>query len=268
MTYNESVLIYKILRTLLFAAKSEILIEKYLIQSLNEIIKYSTSNLKSENNDFSIVLIGKTIRKFFQSEILLEKILTFEFFKTIYQSAKATKFLLVKESFKILFCLFDKKNLNQDIISNFLISYANEICSLLNSSICFTPQTLVAMEENENYLINRESLILLEKILTNHLYDKFNLYFTSSTDNLKSIMILLNSKCSKIVCQALNVLYYFFLDIESKPKSVKIILHKNKDNFNKFLEKNESLFLSSPEVMEKRSFILYELEYLENYLND
>jgi negative regulator of genetic competence, sporulation and motility len=76
-------------------------------------------------------------------------------------------------------------------------------------------------------------------------------------------MSLLNHSCNKIKLNALNILYFFFEDIEFRDIDIKNLLLNNKKNFEIFFDMLCMRIFSS-EIYEKKNYILYELERLHN----
>jgi hypothetical protein len=283
LTYEESNLIYKILKKIIVLGKykNDVPNEKnkkysntinsFVQNHLKQIVNCLQYNLLPSNKDYVIIVISKLFRKLFQLDDLLPKILTIEFFNEIYSHTKSERFVLSQESFKILFYIVEGKKINKDITSVFLEKNCDIIFNIINTGINYTGYTKQNNSKecllDDFYFMKRQTLVLIEKILLIQNYENFANRFVNNSDNLKTIMRQLNNKCEKIVCQAVDILYFFFLDIEIKEKNIKKILHFNKDNFYEFFEKNEELFSQSSELAEKKSFILYELERLENYLD-
>ncbi len=82
-------------------------------------------------------------------------------------------------------------------------------------------------------------------------------------------MGLLNHSCLRIKYNSINILYYFLSDIDIREQTIKNMLLKNKNNFEKYFSKlfnNYHTNLNSEylDISEKSSFILYQLERLEN----
>lgn len=275
LTFEEANLIYKIIKSMIVISlndfPSSVKVKKYFEAHYDNLIKIIFNNFIPSNKDYIIIIIGKTVRKLFQIDSVLQKILNKDFFIFVYSQAKCYKFVLPQECFKILFHLVESQKSNKKIVANFLSENANYIFTILNSGLNISGYTKHNKENeclvDEFYYMKRESLIFIEKILNDGEYEKFTNLYVNSIENLKMVMMQLNNKCEKIVCQAIDILYFFFLDIETKQKSIKMILHTNKQNFYNFFDKNEELILESTEMMEKKNFILYELERLENYLD-
>ncbi len=76
-------------------------------------------------------------------------------------------------------------------------------------------------------------------------------------------MSMMNHSCLKIKYKAVDILYYIFLDIEYREPMIKKLLLKNKLNFEKYFDCSILLF-EDEEIIQKRNFILYELEKLNN----
>lgn len=76
-------------------------------------------------------------------------------------------------------------------------------------------------------------------------------------------MSILNHSCLKIKYKAVDILYYIFLDIEYREPMIRKLLLKNKSNFEKYFETSMDIFVDE-EIIQKRNFILYELEKLNN----
>ena len=76
-------------------------------------------------------------------------------------------------------------------------------------------------------------------------------------------MSMLNHPCLKIKYKAVDILYYIFFDIEYRDLIVRKLLLNNKLNFEKYFETSKEIF-EDENIIEKRNFILYELEKLNN----
>ena len=111
--------------------------------------------------------------------------------------------------------------------------------------------------------MKRGSLIFIEKILLTPTFKSFKTFYTNYSENLKSVMKQLNNRNTKIIQQAIDVLYYFFLDIESKDKSIKLLLHANQQNFYKFFEKHSDII--TEELVDKKTLMIKVLESLESF---
>ena len=110
--------------------------------------------------------------------------------------------------------------------------------------------------------MKRETLKIVIRILSkDDKFDEFKNYYVSSVDNLKITMGLLNHNCFRIKQKAIYILYYFFIDLDLREKSIQNILLANKNNFENYFDKLQD---SDCEVMEKKTYILYELERLPN----
>lgn len=153
--------------------------------------------------------------------------------------------------------MLDSPKVNNDIFNEFICSYKVEFCKLIITALDKYDK------DNEFYYVKRGSLIFIEKLLLNETFKKFKEFYTNYLENLKSVMKQLNNRNSKIVQQAVEVLYHFFVDLESKDKSIKMILHANAQNFYKFFEKHDDIM--TPEVIEKKELILKELKNLEEH---
>lgn len=100
-------------------------------------------------------------------------------------------------------------------------------------------------------------------ILNSPDYQKFTEYYFNQKENLITIMSLLNHTCSKIKYKAIEILYLCFFDIEYKSEVIKTLVLKNKLNFEKYFDKLTETF-QDEDLIEKKNFILYELEKLKN----
>lgn len=197
--------------------------------------------------------------------------LNVEVFSNLYSHGKSENFILSKEISNILFYLFDNDKVCSEIVAKYLEQQGGNFAELMISnlhhyeSICKqNGNSFNTDSDDKYYYIKRESLILLEKIIKNPIYENFSQEFTNNVEILKLVMRLLNNKSNQIVSRALTLLNFFFLDVESKNNKIKHILYSNKQNFELFFSKHTDL----PEIEEKKNFILYELERLGNLLND
>ncbi len=94
-------------------------------------------------------------------------------------------------------------------------------------------------------------------------YQKFTEYYFNQIENLITIMSLLNHSCLKIKYKAIEIIYCCFLDIETKNNVIKSLFLKNKLNFEKYFDQITESF-QDEDLIEKKNFILYELERLQN----
>jgi predicted transcriptional regulator len=157
--------------------------------------------------------------------------------------------------------MLDSPKVNNEIFNNFLMEHKFEFCNMINS-------TLDTIEkEHEYYFMKRGSLIFIEKLLLTPTFNKFKYFYTNYPDNLKSVMKQLNNRNTKIVQQALEVLYQFFLDLENKDRAIKLLLHANDNNFHKFFEKHKDI-IQEKDLIEKKEYILEGLKQLDTLLLD
>jgi hypothetical protein len=77
-------------------------------------------------------------------------------------------------------------------------------------------------------------------------------------------MSLLNHTCNRIKINAITILYNFFVDVDMRERNIKNILLKNKNNFEKYFNKLNTVENLEADVIEKKNCILYELERLQN----
>lgn len=76
-------------------------------------------------------------------------------------------------------------------------------------------------------------------------------------------MSMMNHPCLKIKYKAVDILYYIFLDIEYRNPLIRKLLLNNKSNFEKYFETSINIF-EDEEIIQKRNFVLYELEKINN----
>jgi hypothetical protein len=114
----------------------------------------------------------------------------------------------------------------------------------------------------EYYFVKRETLKILIKILSKEeMFSKFRDFYLSSIDNLKIVMSLLNHSCVRIKFKAIQLLYFFFVDLDLREKNVKSLLLANKNNFENYFDRLQE---NDTDILEKKTYILYELERLQN----
>jgi len=170
-------------------------------------------------NESVIYTVCKIIRHIFKFNSYFEAILDFDFFQKLYSFGYSQKFIVASEMFKTIFSIIEKPKIDSNIFHNFLLKYKENLCSLFYKIFVNTKK------DEQNYLVKRETLILINKILGNSSFDGFKEYFTNNTSNLKMIMLQLNDDSLKIKFQSTKTLYHFFYDLENKNE-------KNKENFN------------------------------------
>ena len=260
--------IFKFLKTFAKNEKDQ-KISSFFKLNIDTILSYFLKNLNSDSKDFVIITASKCIKKLSQEEKLLPKILTWENFISIYSKTKSKKYILLQECFSIICYFIESPKVNKENVSIFLEQKEKEFSEACNNMLgCCRDTRKIEKEciEDNDYLLKRETLIMIEKILIDNKYENFSLLYSNRVENLKTIMLQMNNKCLKIVYQAVDILYYFFVDVENKCRNIKLLLQKNKNNFYEFFQKHETFFMDNSEMSYKKSFILYELERLDNYL--
>lgn len=199
---------------------------------------------------------------------MLSLTLDFNFFKQIFDYARSEIFILSQKAFYIIFYLITNIKVDSEIIINFLTLNKETISNLIIETVSKQINEVKSLnsEKLNSYFIIRESLLVLEKLISNERYSKFSEFFTNNVPGLKMTMNGLNHPNMKIQIQALYILYYFLSDLESKDLKIKKILLANKANFEKYFNLKDSFYDES--CQEKKNYILYEMERLENIIND
>jgi len=145
---------------------------------MNQIVSYLLNNLNSESKDFVIITVSKCLRKLSQESKYLEIILTWENFDFIYSKTRSHKFILLQECFSTISYFFESPKVDKDIVIKFLENKEKEFSKSTNFMLGYSGETRKINKEcieDDFYLLKRETLILLEKILMNPIYEKFAL---------------------------------------------------------------------------------------------
>ena len=235
-------------------------IKLYLKLHFEMIVNSLLNNLNSIHDNYSIIIVGKEIRKLMKNKNFLEKILNFGILQKLFVLSESDNFILSKECLKVISFLFESPKISSDIVSDYIEKKETDVSAL------FTEHAVVSEEEDQQkkdrfYYLQRESLRLLENIYKNPKFENFTKKASNNLSNLKKIMILLNNKSNKIMVQAIYLLAFFFNDIEYKTQRIRETLLSNKTNFEQFFAHN-----NIPEIEETKNCILYELERLNNLL--
>lgn len=181
--------------------------------------------------------------------------------ESLYEHSKSDNFILTQECLKVISFIFESPKLAR-----------KEMIELLNAndfvqSVMFI-NSLISIEvdaygNDKFYYLKRETLRLLDYILSTQEFEVLNDKIINNVEMLKSIMMLLNSKSNKIMKQAIKILGYFINDLEYKDDKIKDLLFDNKENFEHFFSDH----INDRDIGEKKNRILYELERLGNLLN-
>jgi len=205
-----------------------------------------------------VVIAVKLLRKLFKNETLYAKVLNYELFSEIYQYSQNEKFIVSSEIFKLLISLVNDAKISQKIFEDFLNLNQSEVCDVFNTTI------YLASKGQDNYFVLRDTLKFILCILSsNDYFFQFKDYFLSQIDNLKVVMSLLNHNCIRIKFKAINLLFFFFGDLETANENVTALLLANKNNFESYFSKIPE-YVSDADITEKKTYILYELERLQN----
>lgn len=260
LTKQEISVTYIIFKNLIKSENEEIIL--YLKMHLEMIVNSLLNNLNSIHDSYSIIVVGKEIRKLMKNKNFLENILNLEILQKLFLLSESDNFILSKECLKVISFLFESQKISTDIVSEYIEKKETEVSAL------FTEHTVVSEKEEDQqkkdrfYYLQRESLRLLEKIYKNPKFENFTKKASNNLSNLKKIMILLNNKSNKIMIQAIYLLAFFVNDIEYKTQRIRETLLSNKTNFEQFFAQN-----NFPEIEETKNCILYELERLNNLLD-
>jgi hypothetical protein len=263
-TFEEMKLLYSISKTtLIFAISGEpVNLKNYIFLNINKLVDSILENIKPSSLKLESVvyIVCKILRLLFKNKPFLEKILSFDLFKKLYINSNSEKFVVSSEIFKTLIYMVTKQKVDVDIINDFLGENKATISNLFNTTL------VTSQEEKESYLIKRETLIFLNKIFDHNKFYVFKDYFSNDVNNLKMILIHMNDECLKIKLESINLLYHFFVDVYNEV--IMKILLSNKQNFYQFFQELEKeLTEENANLIEKRNFIYYELERLENSHN-
>ena len=258
LTKQEISVSYLIFKNMIKSENEEI--KLYLKLHFEMIVNSLLNNLNSIHDNYSIIIVGKEIRKLMKNKNFLEKILNFGILQKLFVLSESDNFILSKECLKVISFLFESPKISSDIVSDYIEKKETDVSAL------FTEHAVVSEEEDQQkkdrfYYLQRESLRLLENIYKNPKFENFTKKASNNLSNLKKIMILLNNKSNKIMVQAIYLLAFFFNDIEYKTQRIRETLLSNKTNFEQFFAHN-----NIPEIEETKNCILYELERLNNLL--
>ena len=258
LTKQEISVSYLIFKNMIKSENEEI--KLYLKLHFEMIVNSLLNNLNSIHDNYSIIIVGKEIRKLMKNKNFLEKILNFGILQKLFVLSESDNFILSKECLKVISFLFESPKISSDIVSDYIEKKETDVSAL------FTEHAVVSEEEDQQkkdrfYYLQRESLRLLENIYKNPKFENFTKKASNNLSNLKKIMILLNNKSNKIMVQAIYLLAVFFNDIEYKTQRIRETLLSNKTNFEQFFAHN-----NIPEIEETKNCILYELERLNNLL--
>lgn len=258
LTKQEISVSYLIFKNMIKSENEEI--KLYLKLHFEMIVNSLLNNLNSIHDNYSIIIVGKEIRKLMKNKNFLENILNFGILQKLFVLSESDNFILSKECLKVISFLFESPKISSDIVSDYIEKKETDVSAL------FTEHAVVSEEEDQQkkdrfYYLQRESLRLLENIYKNPKFENFTKKASNNLSNLKKIMILLNNKSNKIMVQAIYLLAFFFNDIEYKTQRIRETLLSNKTNFEQFFAHN-----NIPEIEETKNCILYELERLNNLL--
>jgi len=230
--------------------------EDYVMDNHKNLLNSVLNNLTSIKNNFAVIIAMKITRKMFKNTKLYEKVLSFYIFSKIYSLTKCENFLASSEVFRLLFSMVIDEKISKNIFCVFLIKHKQEICDMINEKL---------RKKDENYFVKRDTLMFVLYILEDisHNFEDFKEYYLSRLDDLKVVMALLNHSCARIKIKAVAVLFYFFVDLEYKVDAVKLLLLTNKNNFENYFIKGYTC-INDADITEKKNYILYELERLQN----
>jgi len=229
----------------------------FIQENIQQIFDAILLNL-NKDSDCAIVYALKLIRTLIKDKINYKKLISFSLIKELFMYACSSKFILSSEMFKLLISMINDAKLSQKIFEGCLFNYKQEFCDLI-------VQMLKTNKQQENYFVKRDMLKLVLALLSNcDFFGNFKEFFLAKIENLKIVMSLLNHTCFRIKLKALNVLFYFFVDLEMKTEMIRCLLKANKVNFENYFCKIEEECLNDADTMEKKNYILYELERLQN----
>lgn len=179
----------------------------------------------------------------------------------LYAHSKSDNFILTQECLKVISFIFETPKLaRKDVVELLKEDAFVELMMFINNLLSVEVDSY---GNDKFYYLKRETLRLLEYILSTQAYDLFNEKIINNVEMLKAIMTLLNSKSNKIMKQAIKILGYFINDLEYKDNTIKHLLFDNKENFEHFFSTHND----DRDIDEKKHRILYELERLGNLLD-
>ena len=99
----EMKLVYKIVKSFIQSSRFLKKVNDFLLNNIQNLVEALLENLRPTSRikvDSVVFIVGKLFRTIFKHDVLLEKILSFEFFSELYYFMKSEKFVVFKEAFK------------------------------------------------------------------------------------------------------------------------------------------------------------------------
>ncbi|KAI5951922.1 HYM1 [Candida jiufengensis] len=115
--------------------------------------------------------------------------------------------------------------------------------------------------KSNNYVTKRQSVKLLNDLVSERLNSEFLQKYFTDTKNLKYTMLLLSEKSKNLQLEGFHLLKFFVANPKKTPK-VKETLIKNKQNFLEFFKNFDISSFHDSSLIEERNYIIKEIEAL------
>jgi len=99
----EMKLVYKIVKSFIQSSRFLKIVNNFLLNNIQNLVEALLENIRPTSRvkvDSVVFIVGKLFRTIFKHDVLLEKILSFEFFSELYYFMKSEKFVVSNEAFK------------------------------------------------------------------------------------------------------------------------------------------------------------------------
>ena len=96
-------LVYKIVKSFIQSSRFLKIVNNFLLNNIQNLVEALLENIRPTSRikvDSVVFIVGKLFRTIFKHDVLLEKILSFEFFSELYYFMKSEKFVVSNEAFK------------------------------------------------------------------------------------------------------------------------------------------------------------------------
>eukprot|EP00871_Galdieria_phlegrea_P001579 jgi/Galph1/2421/GphlegSOOS_G1117.1 len=178
--------------------------------------------IKGYEHTETALLCGSVLRECLRHEMLAEMLLYSNWFPLFLNYIESNNFDVASDAFATFKDLLTR---HKQVVARYL---QDNYDTVMNT---YFRQLL----KSSNYVTRRQSLRLLEALLTERINLAIMRRFISDADNLKIIMNLLLDTSRSIQLEAFQI-FKIFVANPNKPEAIQEILRKNSDRLLKFLE--------------------------------
>ncbi|KAL6452339.1 CAB39L Calcium-binding protein 39-like [Candida maltosa Xu316] len=193
------------------------------------------------------LITGQILRDCIKFEVINRYVLYNPLFWNFFKFVQIPTFEIATDA---MMTLHELLTIHKKLVSEFLDNNYDNFMTAINKLI-----------RSENYVTKRQSIKLLNELVSQRSNQQFLSKFFDDANNLKLTMLLLTDKSKNLQLEGFHTLKFFVVN-PKRPQKVTDILVKNKENFIEFFKTFDVASYHDMNLIEERDYTLKEIKNL------